>query len=651
MGKGSKRQKKAAIANSYKSKKEKKNEDAVWDEDSEDEIDAFHKQQDLVPLDVNEGESEDEDTEQPIFDFTGEDSDESKSEDDDVDVKGNEVMDRGLARKIERQAKYLKQKFGGGEDEMDEDGDRNNEEESKKNSWGGRKTAYYDADNVDYEIQSSDEEMPAEEEAGVLQIQREKANSLSMADLGLQNDEDESESDQVGLMDSKTRRKKKVNALESSFGDDFDEVKKDHSSLSKEEQMDVVFSSAPELVGLFSELNETLDKLKDLKPDVSKVKAAKDIHKSVMNKLEVGQALLLMYCQAISFYLLLKSEGLPVRDHPVIGCLVDIKNTLEKMKQIKDILPSPVEETFNDEKEADSGNRIVETSDEEENDNNLASFAIVNGKTKFVENEAQMEKGKQEKVVQIGSQSLEMLKIRANLEAKLKERGLYNFAKSKSEQISNGKFDDFDDELQQNAKGSAKTKPSQLLASKAKKAKLVSGDDDLPKRDDIGERRRKHELRVLARVGTKSNDDGDDVGDDVINDDNDDVSEEEVDDDGDAVEDESEDEFYKQAKMKQNKKMMKKELLNAGKQIVPSLEEEQADGKRQISLQIAKNRGLTRARKKLLKNPRKKYRTKHKEWEKKRKGQVRDVRKPSGPYGGEFTGINPNVSKSVRFKG
>lgn len=47
--------------------------------------------------------------------------------------------------------------------------------------------------------------------------------------------------------------------------------------------------------------------------------------------LEVKQILLLAYCQSITFYLLLKSEGQPIRDHPVLARLVDIKALLDKV--------------------------------------------------------------------------------------------------------------------------------------------------------------------------------------------------------------------------------------------------------------------------------------------------------------------------------
>ena len=46
--------------------------------------------------------------------------------------------------------------------------------------------------------------------------------------------------------------------------------------------------------------------------------------------LEMKQLLLLLYCQAIAFYLLLKSEGQPIRDHPVLARLVEIKSLLDK---------------------------------------------------------------------------------------------------------------------------------------------------------------------------------------------------------------------------------------------------------------------------------------------------------------------------------
>lgn len=132
-------------------------------------------------------------------------------------------------------------------------------------------------------------------------------------------------------------------------------------------------SSAPEIVGLLSELNDAVEELESkINPVMSKVDLftvpiffykilychfifphfEEDIvtppenlcnYVSLQLKegeislsggtryLEVKQLLLLAYCQSITFYLLLKAEGQPIRDHPVLARLVDIKALLDKV--------------------------------------------------------------------------------------------------------------------------------------------------------------------------------------------------------------------------------------------------------------------------------------------------------------------------------
>lgn len=149
--------------------------------------------------------------------------------------------------------------------------------------------------------------------------------------------------------------------------------------------------------------------------------------------------------------------------------------------------------------------------------------------------------------------------------------------------------------------------------------KVISGDDDLPKRDDIGERRRKHELRVLARAGANPMDDDDMADEDGGIEENPmdiDASE-----DGDAIG--SEDEFYKEVKKWRAEKLKAKaELYSRHVSIlenlklygsslfccmvscvmkavlmsyciichrtpaIPLSEEPEADGKRQITYQV-----------------------------------------------------------------
>ncbi|KAK6930478.1 Sas10 C-terminal domain [Dillenia turbinata] len=628
-------------------KRRRQDEDDVLPEDMDDEIDAFHKQRDKISLDVGDDiEESDEDAEQPVFAYKGiddeeDDEDENEDDDDDDDDDMDDSQLTGLAAKIARQQKFLRAKVGGVEDEMEED---TKDDEEKKAGWGPKKSFYYSADNVDFELQSSDEEEPAEEEAEVLRLQKERAKALSMEDYGI-DDASLGESDREPTLEElKVKGKTTSKSLEDeeAKGDTaYEVVKKDLDSLSKEEQMDVI-------------------------------KEVQSTTKGGMHYMEVKQLLLLVYCQAIAFYLLLKSEGHPVRDHPVIARLVEIKNLLDKVKELDINLPSELEEILNITHASESGANIVQENvvalapDSFGNNHRptiiateLQEAAVNTGawleSLNTTEDHVNRVAKRKRQDDQLGLQSVEMLKVRAALEEKLRQKGVLNTAPSKSDKMRKkshtlkGKlesFDDFDDDTADTERGSHALKKgppklSQLLSSKVTKPKAVSGDDDIPKRDDIGERRRKHELRVLAGAGVKTMGDAEDEHDIPLADQ--DAGTE------DGTE-ESEDEFYEEVKAQRAAKLAAKAEIYTRASKVPSLPETVVDGKRQITYEMEKNRGLTRARKKLTKNPRKKYKLKHQKAVSRRKGQVREIRRPGGSYGGETSGINTKISRSIRFK-
>lgn len=72
--------------------------------------------------------------------------------------------------------------------------------------------------------------------------------------------------------------------------------------------------------------------------------------------------------------------------------------------------------------------------------------------------------------------------------------------------------------------------------------------------------------------------------------------------------------------------------------------------KREITYQIAKNKGLTPHRKKEQRNPRVKHKLKFRKAKIRRKGAVREPRTEITRYAGEASGIKANVKKSIKIK-
>ncbi|KAI3459829.1 hypothetical protein Pfo_016492 [Paulownia fortunei] len=657
-----------------------KNKLVQFDSDGEDmmndEIDAFHKNRDVVPLNINEDmEESDEDNEQPVFDF--EDDKDEDEDDEDEDIDDDDKPPKGLAAKIARTQKYLRAKFGGVEDEMLDDAE---EEEQERVVWG-KKRDMYGAD-VDYEPQSSDDEDAAEEEAEVLKLQSEKAKVLSMEDFGLEDasqDETDGEPTLEEILDhgKPTLKASLDKGIKDEDGLTYEIVKKDLNALTKEEQMDVVYNFAPELIGLLSELNDALEQLENkVNPLVDKIRGRERAKKGGMHYLEVKQLLLQSFCQAITFYLLLKSEGQPVRDHPVVSRLVEIKSLLDKIKEMDENLPFDMEDIVNKDVNNITVMKLVEENAALESDSFTTSqifSTVTSEKQAIVEpdkaadlntlrSSKNNESRQKHQDKQVGLQSMEMLKIRASLEEKLKQKGVFSSVAPKNVRIREHlqpvnrqleTLDDFVDEAMEidgvangrsngDAGLSHSNKISQQLTLHPHKRKVISGDDDIPKRDDIGERRRKHELRVLAGAGIKSVDD--------VEDENANLSSDGVADVNGESDTDSDLEYYKQVERQHAAKLTAKSDKYSRTPEVSSLPDTVVDGKRHITHQMEKNRGLTRARKKLTKNPRKKYKLKHKKAEVRRKGQVREIRKPTGHYGGEASGINAGTSRSIRFK-
>ncbi|XP_047503978.1 something about silencing protein 10 [Pieris napi] len=77
---------------------------------------------------------------------------------------------------------------------------------------------------------------------------------------------------------------------------------------------------------------------------------------------------------------------------------------------------------------------------------------------------------------------------------------------------------------------------------------------------------------------------------------------------------------------------------------------EELGEKREITYQIAKNKGLTPHRKKEQRNPRVKHKLKYRKAKIRRKGAVREPRTEVTRYAGEASGIKTNVKKSIKIK-
>lgn len=651
----------------------------------EDEIEKFHRER--VSQDDASVSSEDETSASEEEEVLGLGSDEASEESGDDDLDSEDEIERGTRYgQLLKQAKAIKAKLDIARGEEDEDVSSSSEEESDKEDearWGSRKSAYYDADIVDMEGSDEEEDLEAEEQEAA-RLQKEAAERLDEDDYGSLSEDDEDDADLGKIMQL----------------DDLDEEE-------KELRASAVRQDALELKALLQELRASLSEIRArLGPLLQEIKSGDIATAEGVSYLEAKHLLLLHYVACLVFYLLLKSEGKSVKDHPVISRLIEIRSYLEKTRPIdkklkyqlgkllaaaeleKDVIedakesdiplshkPRPGALVIDDEGDNKGGKagkdeayrppKLNPVSMELDETDDIGTGRLSGkdrrkqihasrkaARSSFVQEfAAELSGAPEEKKmgVPVGMDTAEALRHRQKLAARenVEEELMIRVPLSK------------DERKRLKAQRRAGLSGKALLDDfQDDIADLVNGNDDL----GIGSQFSRHKKSQVYGVDSlhqkKTNASGDaDVPERVSL-----ASRRATMDSIRAkraisyqVDEEPgleriETDFYKASKMHMEKQKKKKKESRAPDQLLPPLAEPVAPGARKIDASIEKNRGLTPHRRKDLKNPRKKHRIKYADANVRRKGQVQSVKTgAAGGYGGESTGIKSKVSKSVKF--
>ena len=188
--------------------------------------------------------------------------------------------------------------------------------------WGSKKRSYYDADNVDMEGSESEEDLEAE----ARRLQRETMGNLTEEDFRGVMDDDNGHDGHDGHDDD----------------DELDAVSSDEEFADM--RASAIRQDALELKALLGELRTSLSEIRSrLAPLLAELRAGKLGTQQGVSYLEAKHVLLMHYVANLVFYLLLKAEGKPVKEHPVIGRLIEIRGYLEKARVIDKKLKYQIE--------------------------------------------------------------------------------------------------------------------------------------------------------------------------------------------------------------------------------------------------------------------------------------------------------------------
>lgn len=551
-----------------------------------------------------------------------EDSDEGvMGVDDDSDA------DSIIAAVTQQQAKKKKRKKGVAE--SDEDEEPEPEDEGDENWWGSSKQEYYDADNIETEADALEEEVEAK------RLQKKKLAKMTEEDFIFDQDE--------WLQAEEPEDKGEV--VTEVLGDI--EIPEDMNS---EERYKLLTTRYPEFEPLVNEFQ-------DLHPQLSALQKASE-GKPAKSVAAIKYWILGCYVAALaSYFALLTSpardetgaqktmDPAELRDHDIMETLVTCRNQWNRVKSLQTSLLDTIPESDSEPEDVGLGIQEVE-----------AAPATVETKELKVK---QPKKSKKKAAAPATKSAEDVEKSLADLyDLPLGTKAAKKAKAAKAAPVDDdhsdfGEEDALDaDEAAEKAqrKKSLRFYTSQIVQKANKRAgagRDAGGDMDIPYRERLKDRQARLNAEAERR-GQKHGADLDaDGGDDESNDEDAATA---------AAMRADEDEYYDMvsaaAGKKKAEKADRKAALAAASEAdrVVAVEEVGEDGKRKVSYQIEKNKGLTAKRKKENRNGRVKRRKAY-ESKMKKLGSVKPVYKaePKGGYQGVQSGIKAGLIKSTKF--
>ncbi|POM76970.1 Sas10 domain containing hypothetical protein, partial [Phytophthora palmivora] len=300
---------------------------------------------------LKEAQKAQKDAELTFYDDPSEnESDSEQVESEDDELAGEQVLELGEGEEEEED-----------EEDFDEDDDNMYDADAERKKamqmegkWGKNRKTFYSADTAEYELES-DEEIAKDEEEAALELQRKQAEMMDDEDFGIdepeadgEEEEEEEEENEAAPVDDEELVGEQLADIATladngaGGAETVEQVHKDFSKMSKKDKLQIVNQSAPELLGLISELESTTKELEEVvTPAVLKLRPVRRKSRQLqmgLRYLMTRQNLLLNYSANISFYLLLRAEGKSVSDHPVLMHLLLLKKQLNKLRSLDEVL-------------------------------------------------------------------------------------------------------------------------------------------------------------------------------------------------------------------------------------------------------------------------------------------------------------------------